>query len=67
MLSKFNSELRAYKDEVTALTIKLNGIDPGPVEVRKLSPAEEAMVETELALRSTCHSDIVASRKEDPP
>jgi hypothetical protein len=52
-LNKFNSELRAYKDEVTALTIKLNGIDPGPVTVRKLSPVEEQLVETELMLRST--------------
>lgn len=52
-LDAFNRELRDYKDEVTALTIKLEGVDPGPVEVRKLSSSEEALVEVELALRST--------------
>lgn len=52
-LDKFNEELRKYKDEVTALTIKLDGIDPGKVEVRKLSPVEEQLIEVELALRST--------------
>ena len=52
-LDKFNDELRRYKDEVTALTIKLDGIDPGKVEVRKLSPVEEQLVEVEMALRST--------------
>lgn len=52
-LDAFNRELRGYKDDVTALTIKLEGIDPGPVAVRKLSPTEEALVEVELALRST--------------
>ena len=51
-LDVFNKELRAYKDEVTALTIKLDGIDPGPVNVRELSPVEEQLVEVELALRS---------------
>ena len=51
-LDAFNKELRAYKDEVTALTIKLDGIEPGPVEVRQLSPVEEQLVEVELALRS---------------
>lgn len=52
-LDKFDKELRAYKNEVTALTIKLDGLDPGPVTVRRLSPVEEALVEVELALRST--------------
>ena len=52
-LDEFNDELRAYKDEVTALTIKLDGIDPGKVEVRKLSPIEEQLVEVELAMRSS--------------
>ena len=51
-LNKFNSELRAYKDQVTALTIKLNDLDPGPVEIRRLTPAEEQLVGIELKLRS---------------
>lgn len=52
-LDKFNDELRAYRNEVTALTIKLDGVEPGPVEVRRLSPVEEDLVEVELALRSS--------------
>lgn len=52
-LDAFDREVRAYKDQVTALTIKLDGVETGPVTVRELSDLEEKLVPIELKLRST--------------
>lgn len=53
-IDAFDREVRAYsrKSEITGSATNYVSLEPGPIEIKKLAPVEEALVETQMSLSS---------------
>lgn len=51
-LGKLDSELRRHANKLTALRMSLKPIDVGPIDIRPLTDAEHALLQSDIALSS---------------
>lgn len=61
-LDKLNDELRSYsrRGKLDAMVLPFKKLDPGAVSVRRLSPAEEAMLPLDIRLYAGVPTDDIA-------